>query len=250
MDAVEALPWKQLPVVLGFITGMMDVVGCLLLSGFFTANITGDLTESVTYLVSGTTFHVLRVGVIPVFFGGVVLVYFLARRLGPRSASMIRSLASMQFLLLVVVCLVGSVSGPVVINRGAQVFVAGLAAVLAIALSNTTMHLLDKNAPTTWALTANCVTASIAALNIVTRSGSAQERARDFETLQSIWPTVCAFLIGGLIGAIAVETLHNHAWLVPTAASSLFLAALWLPAGLLRRLTGRAQQHRENDILD
>jgi uncharacterized membrane protein YoaK (UPF0700 family) len=219
---------KQLPVVVGFITGMMDVVGWLLLSGFFTANITGDLTESVTGLVSGTTFNVLRVSVIPVFFGGVVLVYFVARHLGPRSAAMIRALASMQFLLLFGVCVVAGSSAPAPTNRGVQVFAVGVAAVFAIALSNTTMHLLNKNAPTTWALTANCVTASVAALNILTRSGSAQERVSDFEVLQSIWPTVGAFLIGGLIGSIAVETLHYHAWLVPTAASSLFLTAAWL----------------------
>jgi uncharacterized membrane protein YoaK (UPF0700 family) len=230
MNAIEEQSWKQLPVVLGFITGMMDVVGWLLLSGFFTANITSDLTESVTYLLPGTAFHVLQVTVIPIFFVGVVSAYFLASRLGPRSAAMIRSLASMQLLLLVVVCVIGGVGGPVSLNHAQQELVIGVLAVLAIALSNTTMHLLDKKAPTTWALTANCVTASIAALNIMTRSGSAQERAWDFERLQSIWPTVGAFLIGGFIGAIAVETLHDHAWFVPTVASSLFLVSTWLPA--------------------
>jgi uncharacterized membrane protein YoaK (UPF0700 family) len=227
MNAMEQQSWKQLPVVLGFITGMMDVVGWLLLSGFFTANITSDFTESVTYLLPGTRFHVLQVTVIPIFFVGVVSVY---SRLGPRSAAMIRSLGCMQLLLLVIVCVIGSIGGPVSLNREQQEFVIDVLAVLAIALSNTTMHLLDKNAPTTWALTANCVTASIAALNIITRSGSAEERAWDFERLQSIWPTVGALLMGGLIGAIAVETLHDHAWFVPTVASSLLLVSTWLPA--------------------
>ncbi|MCW6511788.1 DUF1275 family protein [Lichenifustis flavocetrariae] len=72
----DGLRWTRLPPALGFLTGMIDVIGWLTLSHFYSANITGDLTQSVSYLLPGETPHAPQILAVPVFFAGMILIYF------------------------------------------------------------------------------------------------------------------------------------------------------------------------------
>ncbi len=218
--------WPHLPAALGFLTGMIDIAGWLTLGGFFSANITGDLVESVSYFVPGRPLHPLQVLAIPAFFVGAVSVYFLARRLGSANVAMVRSVLFTQFLLLVLVCGLSETAKHTLAPDGLPFVVIGTAIVLAIAVSNTSMHLLDNQAATTWALTANTVIATIALLNIVTKYGSEEDRAKDWKKWRSIWPVIVCFLLGGLGGTLAVSFLHRWAWSIPAAVSLLLLITL------------------------
>lgn len=226
----QELSWPYLPAKIGFLTGMLDMMGFLLLTGFFSANITGDLVESASYLVPGQQSHLLQILALPIFLVGVLLAYFLARRFGRASAPMVRSLLLTQLLLLTGMCLFSGGTQSAEFPAEVQHIVLGITAVLAVAISNTTMHMLDKQAPTTWALTANTVTALLALLNLTTHHGSADELAQDRQEWRRIWPVVVAFLLGGLLGTVASLRLHNWAWAVPAITALILLLLSWRPS--------------------
>lgn len=235
--APETLRWPRLPPALGFLTGMVDVIGWLSLSHFYSANITGDLTQSVSYLLPGETPHMLQILAVPVFFVGLVVAYSLSRTYGADSPATMRALLLVQAAVLLALCFAAGVAGPVIASKAWSDVAVGVLAVLAISLSNTAMHLMNKSAPTTWALTANCVTAAVAILNIVTGHGSAEERDRDARTWRAIVPTVLWFLLGGLLGVLAVRGLHARAWLAPLVTALLLWALLW-PRATERAIAG------------
>ena len=221
------LRWPRLPPALGFITGMIDVISWITLAHFYTANITGDLVQSVSYIIPGQSVHVLQVLAAPVFLIGVIFVYVVARRLGASSPAMMRTLLLIQAAVLAVLCVAAGSDGVARVGKNVSDLIVGLLAVFAIALSNTTMHMMDKSAPTTWALTANCVSAAIASLNLITGHGSEDQRRQDRHTWHTIWPTVLAFLMGSLVGVEAVQHFQERAWLVPLISALLLWTLLW-----------------------
>ena len=219
--------WPRLPAEIAFVTGMLDLIGWFLLTGFFAANITGDAVESASYAVPGQHPHVLQLLAVPLFLVTVVLVYLLSRRLGSASAATVRGVRAIQFVLLACLCLVSGAMRPSASPDGLEHVLVGVLAVVTVAVSNTALHMLDAKAPTTWAITANVVTGMIALLNIATKYGSLAERAEDRARWRAVWPAVLAFLAGGLVATVAVVTLHNWAWAVPAAVSLLVLVATW-----------------------
>lgn len=235
--APSDLRWPGLPPALGFLTGMIDVIGWLSLSHFYSANITGDLTQSVSYLLPGETPHMLQIIAVPVFFVGLVVAYSLSRRYGAESPATMRALLLIQAAVLLALCLAAGVAGPVPASKAVSDVAVGVLAVLVISLSNTAMHLMNKSAPTTWALTANCVTASVAILNLLTGHGSAEERSRDARTWRVIVPTVLLFLLGGLVGVLAMRGPYPRAWLVPLVTALLLWVLLW-PRATERAIAG------------
>ncbi|MCW6511787.1 hypothetical protein M8523_27875 [Hyphomicrobiales bacterium BP6-180914] len=140
---------------------------------------------------------------------------------------MMRGLLLMQATALLALCIAAGVAGPVIGSKSDAGLLVGLLAVLLIALSNTAMHMMDKSAPTTWALTANCVTGSVALLNLATGHGTAEERERDRHTWRAIVPTLLMFLLGGLLGVIAVPGLHERVWAAPSVTALLLWVLLW-----------------------
>ncbi|GJG89088.1 hypothetical protein tb265_42690 [Gemmatimonadetes bacterium T265] len=171
--------WPHLPAEVAFVTGMLDLIGWFLLTGFFSANTTGDAVESASYVVPGQHPHVLQLLAVPLFVVAVVLVYLLSRRFGSASAATVRAMRAIQFVLLACLCLVSGTMRPSASPGGLEHVLVGVLAVVTVAVSDTAMHMLDATAPTTWAITANVVTGMIALLNVATKYGSPAEWAED-----------------------------------------------------------------------
>jgi len=123
---------------------MVDIVGWLTLGGFFSANITGDLVEAVSHLAPGHPPHALQLLAVPLFFVGVVLVYAVARWMGSASVATVRGLLLAQALLLACASVINVATGTALSPGGPRYVAIGVIAVVAIGLSNTTMHLLDS----------------------------------------------------------------------------------------------------------
>ena len=215
--------WPYLPGAIAFLTGAIDIVGFLTLGHFTSANITVDLAGVSSGLAPGHHVHPINLLAIPVFFVGVVSVYFLARRFGIGSTTVVRSVLFAQFLLLAFVYAFIGMEKHALVPNTAPVVIAGATIVLVIGLSNTCMHLLDSQAATTWAMTANSVIATDALMNIATKNGSDEERASDWQKWHAIWPVILCFMGGVFAGTTAVFYLHQGAWLAPAAISLLIL---------------------------
>ena len=222
----EGAKWPRLPMWVAFLTGIIDLMTWLTLSGYFSSAITGSMAESVSYLVPGQKAQALPLLAVPLFFVGVIWVYFRGRRVGRTSMAMVRSMLFAQFLLLACLWVISLKTLPDAAFGAAPRVAVGVLAILAIALSNATMHLLDTKAATTWALTANSVNATFALLNLALKVGSEEDREADRQEWHRVWPVVASFLLGGLLSTFSFTFWHNRAWIVPFVVSGIMLVVI------------------------
>ncbi len=224
-DKERGAEWPYLPIALGFLTGMIDIMGALVLGGYIAEVVTSDMIGSASGLAPGNHDHLLRLQLIaiPCFFADIVAVYFLVRRFGSDSVTTIRTVLLTQFLLLAAVTLYSWTLPHAPVLNTTPAIIMGVAIMLVIASSNMSMHMLDDQSATTWALTANSVRATIAVLNIATKVGTEQDRKNDWQLFRAIWPVVTCFLIGVFIGTLSVHFWHYKAWFVPATVSLLTL---------------------------
>ena len=217
--------WSRVSIVFSFINGMVDIMGWLTLGGFFAANITGDFVIAIADVVRGQQLHLLQLLAIPFYIGGVFLALVLAQRLGRQSVVQLRVLLLLQCLLLMCALTISVVLHPAPSMEGTPAVLIGLCAVSSIGVQNAVMRLADKQAPTTWALTANSVTAIFALMTLIHQNQA--DRTEAIETWQFNWRAIVAFLIGALVGAVAFSLLHTWAWAVPSVTTLLVLGVSW-----------------------
>ena len=217
--------WPHLPMALGFLTGMIDIMGALVLGGFSAEVVTADMIGSASGLAPGHHDHLLLLQMIaiPFFFAGIIAVYFLVRRFGSDSTTTIRTVLLTQFFLLAFVSAYSETLKHAPVLDTAPATIMGVAIMLVIAASNMSMHMLNDQSATTWAMTANSVRATIALLNIATKVGTEKDRANDRQLFRAIWPVMTCFLIGVFMGTVSVSFWHYKAWFIPAAASLMML---------------------------
>ncbi len=221
------LRWPVLPASIAFVTALISVATLMTLDHFTCSELTSDLVGAAASLAPGVHTRTLEFLAIPVFLAGVVLVYTLVRRCGPKSATAIRSVLGTEAAVLACACVLSVTDSAAANPHDTHHVAIGVLAVLAVSLSNTGMHMIDKTAATTWALTANIVAASIALMNLITRYGTAEDLEKDRERWRAIWPVVLMFLVGSLVGAIIIPRLHKWLWLLPTGTALCVLAMAW-----------------------
>ncbi len=224
-DQERGAEWPYLPVALGFLTGMINIMGALVLGGFSAEVVTADMIGTASGLAPGHHNHLLLLQMIaiPFFFADIIAVYFLVRRFGSDSTTTIRTVLLTQFLLLALVFVYSENLKHAPVLNTAPATIMGVAVMLVIATSNMSMHMLNDQSATTWAMTANSVRAIIALLNIATKVGTEKDRANDWQLFRAIWPVMTCFLIGVFIGTVSVSFWHDKAWFIPASASLMIL---------------------------
>jgi uncharacterized membrane protein YoaK (UPF0700 family) len=231
MGAVR-LRRRALPAAIAFTSAMVDMLCWLSLARFHSATLTGDLSLTVTSLLPRARLHLLEIAAVPVFLCGLIASYLTVRRLSGDPRLVLRTLFVAQAVLLTLAAVVAGAlpldPRSATTGNGIDVgLVPMLLCVLAICLSNTTMSMLDREAPTTWALTANIARTGIALLDLATRRGDAEERMQRRAVWTRTWPTVCAFLLGGVVATVALAEFGQSAWLLPGAITIAYAIVDW-----------------------
>ena len=225
--------WLRLSLSLSFVTGMVDIMAYLTLSKFFVTAITGDLILGVSDLVRHVTPNALLILMVPVYLCGIVLAYFIARLLGLGGVRMLRALLITETVFFGC-ALVTSVADPSSGHAGSPYSVViGVCAIVAVAVQNTAMKMADPNAPTTWAMTANTVHCTVAALDCWFQRGA--ERASSRQQVRQTLPAIFAWVLGGLIGTFATIAVHDWCWAIPFLAFCLLSASVWQRTGRVER---------------
>ena len=228
-DPLLAAVWMRLSLSLSFITGMVDIMAYLTLSKFFVTAITGDLILGVSDLVRHVTPSALLILMVPVYLCGIVLAYFIARVLGLGGVRMVRALLITETVFFGC-ALLTSVADPSSGHADSNYSVTiGVCAIVAVAVQNTAMKMADPQAPTTWAMTANTVHFTVAALDSWFQRGA--ERASSLKQVRQTLPAIFAWVLGGLIGTLATLAVHDWCWAIPFVAFCLLLASVWRHTG-------------------
>jgi len=218
-----------LPAALSLIAGVTDVTSWLLLGGFFSAHVTGNLVVIAADVVAGRAPDIAAVLAIPIFILTAAAATVFARRLAERmtrrqgttpssSGSPARTITTVllgsQALFLIAAAVLSFTTRASVDPKQPVAVVIGLCAVCAMAAQNAYLHLVPGRAPSTAVMTGNLVTGTVAGVDLLrSRGRSSSARARWTQT----WPLVAGFVAGCLVGAAGATLFSDRAAVIPAA---------------------------------
>ncbi|MET0715119.1 MAG: YoaK family protein [Microbacterium sp.] len=211
-----------LPTVLSLIAGVTDVTSWLLLGGFFSAHVTGNLVVVAADIVTGTPPDIVAVLAIPVFILTTAIATLAARRIGADSPNVTTVLFGAQAAFLVAAGLLSFTTHASAHPKEGMAIVIGICAVCAMATQNAYLHIVPPRALSTAVMTGNLVAATVAVTDILRSRGAATDaRAR----WTASWPLLAGFVGGCLIGATGATLFSDQGALVPAALAVILFAA-------------------------
>lgn len=224
-----------IPTALSLIAGVTDVTSWLLLGGFFSAHVTGNLVVIAADVVTGTAPDIVALLAIPVFILTTAVATFIARRMGTNSANVTTVLFAAQAAFLTAAGVLSFTTHASAHPKQGMAIVIGICAVCAMATQNAYLHIVPPRALSTAVMTGNLVAATVAATDILrTRGGASGARA----AWTASWPLLAGFIAGCLIGAAGATAFGDQAALIPAA-----LAVVALAGELVRRKPGAPRPH-------
>jgi uncharacterized membrane protein YoaK (UPF0700 family) len=223
MPSVEdSLGTKLLPFLLGMIAGSVDVIGFLGL-GLFTAHITGNLVILAAHIVARSEASPSLMISVPVFIVVLTVTSLFAGALERASASPLRVLLWLQFMLLCAFLAMCVATGAGVSANAPSMVVAGMFGVAAMAVQNALVRIALKGAPATAVMTTNITLLAMDVADIL--SGQQPDRvAKACERAKHTWPAVAGFLFGCALGAWCAATFGLRSLVLPVGFALLALA--------------------------
>jgi uncharacterized membrane protein YoaK (UPF0700 family) len=215
-----------MPAALSIIAGVTDVTSWLLLGGFFSAHVTGNLVVMAADVITGTVPDLASMLAIPVFVVTTVIATAIARRIGLHATLV---LLSAQAALLVIAALLAFTTHASENPKQGIAVVIGMLAVCAMATQNAYLHLVPVSVSSTAVMTGNLVTATVALTDMVrTRGADPAARVRWADS----WPLLAGFLGGCLLGAVGATLFSDHAATIPAllAAALVIVVLVGKPA--------------------
>ncbi|MFS0732981.1 YoaK family protein [Microbacterium sp. 1P10UB] len=201
-----------LPVALSLVAGVTDVTSWILLGGFFSAHVTGNLVILAADVVTRTTPDLAALLAIPVFVITTAGATVLARRIGAHSPRTATALLGTQATLLIAAGALSFTTHASVNPKQGMSVVIGMCAVCAMAAQNAYLHLVPARSVSTAVMTGNLVSATVTATDLI------RSRGRDLaarEKWTDNWPLLAGFVVGCLIGAIGATLLNDQASVIP-----------------------------------
>jgi uncharacterized membrane protein YoaK (UPF0700 family) len=236
MPSLEnSLGTKLLPFLLGMIAGSVDVIGFLGL-GLFTAHITGNLVILAAHIVARSEASPALMISVPVFIIVLAVTSLFAGALDRASASPLRILLWLQFMLLCAFLAICVAAGSGVSANAPSMVVAGMFGVTAMAVQNALVRVALKGAPTTAVMTTN-ITLLTMDLGDILSGQHADRVAQARERAKHTWPAIAGFLLGCALGAWCAATFGLRALVLPVGFA---LLAFALGIGVSR---GKSRPH-------
>src|SRR3989337_3189475 len=223
---------KSTSFLLSFISGFIDTAGFIVLSGLFTAHITGNLVLAGASLINDNNPEVAaRLAMLPVFVIGVMAAFILTTVLARTLNFSLTILLVVQAVLTIVFSMLGSFleNDAHQILSPLQVFLVGTVGVFAMCIQNTYMKThLSSHAPTT-VMTGNLTQFSIDLVNVflikldmANLSSSKSTQGELTLAINQLGLSLLGFLVGAMAGALLVANVGLISCLLPAS----FLCAL------------------------
>jgi uncharacterized membrane protein YoaK (UPF0700 family) len=222
----SALGTKLLPAVLSVTAGSVDVIGFLGLGGLFTAHITGNLVILAARFLAGDQAPVAHLISVPAFMAVLVLTRLLAGGLERVRIASLRPLLLLQFLLLAGFLVLWVTAGPRSDPNAANMIVAGMLGVSAMAVQNALVQISLKGAPATAVMTTN-VTRLTMDIGEVLLGGDPDDVAKARSRAKRTWPAVVGFALGCGLGAGCQAAVGLWSLALPAGLALLALAMVF-----------------------
>ncbi len=210
---------------LSVIAGITDVTSWLLLGGFFSAHVTGNVVVLAADAVDGRAPDVASLLAIPVFVAVAAIATLVTGRVGGDDRRRTSVLLGAQAVLLAAAAVLSFTTSASDAPAAPLAVVIGLCAVAAMAAQNTYLHLVHGMSFTTAVMTGNLVTATVSGITSLRDPSDLASRRRWNDT----WPIVAGFIVGCLVGAAAAGLLSDRAAVVPAVLAIALLVGVALP---------------------
>lgn len=212
------------PAALAVIAGVTDVTSWLLLGGFFSAHVTGNLVVIAADVVRGTLPDLASILAVPVFIVATLAATLLTRRFGAHTPATNRVLLGVQAAFLIAAAVLSFTAQASAHPKSGIAVLIGMLAVCAMAAQNAYLHLVPDRALSTAVMTGNLVAATIAVTDIARSRGTDQQALRRW---MQTWPLLAGFIGGCLVGAVGATLFGDHAAVLPALlALALFLTTV------------------------
>jgi uncharacterized membrane protein YoaK (UPF0700 family) len=220
----SSLGTKLLPAVLSVTAGSVDVISFLGLGGLFTAHITGNLVILAAHVVRGDSAQLGPIISVPVFIAVLGLTRLLAGGLERVRIASLLPLLLLQFLLIFASFALCFAAGPRIDPNTANMILAGMLCVSAMAVQNALVRIALTGAPSTAVMTTNITVFTMDVGEVLLgRNSDGVAKARDRARLT--WPAIAGFALGCALGASSESALGLLSLALP---ASLALVALVL----------------------
>jgi uncharacterized membrane protein YoaK (UPF0700 family) len=208
----------------------MDVIGFLGLGGLFIAHITGNLVILAAKLAVGAQAPVAHLISVPVFIVVLALVRLLAAGLERIRIASLLPLLMLQFVLVSACLAICIAAGPRADPNAANMVVAGMLGVSAMAVQNALVQISLKAAPATAVMTTN-TTRFVMDLGEVLLGRSTNDRAKAGERASRTGLAIAGFIFGCILAASCEAALGLRSLVLP-AGFALVALVLGVGAGL------------------
>jgi uncharacterized membrane protein YoaK (UPF0700 family) len=203
-----------LPTLQSFNGGFVDTAGYLALQGLFTAHVTGNFVTIGASLVFGTSGLLAKLLALPVFCATIFVTRLISFKMIRSGWRVLETMLTVQFLLLLVGCLLAIMWGP--FNNGDlwNAVLTGMILVAAMAIQNAIHRIhLGPTPPTT--LMTGTTTQIMVDLADIAGGWEPDKRTDRTARLRRMSTAVLLFAAGAAAAALLYHWIHMWCFLIP-----------------------------------
>ncbi|MBT2790077.1 YoaK family protein [Paraburkholderia strydomiana] len=208
---------------LAAIAGYVDTLSFVGLFGLFTAHVTGNFVLIGAEAAGFGQGAFMKLMAFPAFVAGVAVSSVLvkkAQRAAPTRASCL--VYVFQAALMLAFCFAGVSVSPVTHSDSTPVILCGMIGAAAMGVQNAHGRLIARAGVPNTVMTGNVTQAVLDAIDVLSPRASSDARAVARVRLGKTLPTIFAFALGAIVGALAYRHIGFWALLLP------FAALVWL----------------------
>ena len=194
--------------------GYVDTAGFLALQGLFTAHVTGNFVTLGASLVQGTSGVISKLLALPVFCAVIVVTRLLAQRLPAIGLPVLRTMLTLQCILLAVGALMAISLGTGHHGDEWPVVLTGMVLVSAMAIQNAASRIHLATAPPTTLMTGTTTQIMIDIADLI-RGMAPEAKVAAKARLSKLIPAVVAFAVGCAAGAFLYSRFGMWCFVVP-----------------------------------
>lgn len=200
--------------LLSFNAGYVDTAGFLVLSGLFTAHVTGNFVTFGAAAAQGGAGTLAKLLVLPVFCAVIIVTRILAYPLQRRGRPVMRIMLGVKFLLLATAALIAIAGGPIRDADSWHGLALGLTLASAMAIQNAIHRIHMTTEPPTTLMTGTTTQIMIDLADLI--SGAAGDnRPALLARMRRMSANVASFASGCAMAALAWRTGGNLCFLLP-----------------------------------
>jgi uncharacterized membrane protein YoaK (UPF0700 family) len=194
--------------------GVVDTAGFLALQGLFTAHVTGNFVTIGASAVFGSSGTLAKLLALPVFCAVIIVTRMLAFTLPRVGLPVLRTMLTLEFLLLALGAVLAIVLGPFKAADEGAIIATGMVLVAAMAIQNAASRIHLSTSPPTTLMTGTTTQMMIDIADLLRGVGpeaSLAARGR----LSKMTPNVLGFALGCALGAGLFDLFGNLCFLLP-----------------------------------